>query len=209
MPRFLLSCNGDYFPTEEYDNILKSCDYYIAVDGGIRHLLQSKIKPDLWVGDMDSEKDYYLPKISVKTENLEIRKDFSDSEYAVKRAIELGADSIIMIGAIGSRIDHSLFNINLILKKNIENFDIMLTDGRQELRALKKINIIEGKKGKTLSLVPYSKISKLTMEGFSYPLDNVELERFSGLTLSNEIVKDKAIIKISSGTGIIAINSGY
>ncbi len=209
MPRFLLSCNGDYFNSDDYDSIVKSCDYFMAVDGGIRHLVNLGIKPDLWVGDMDSSVDYDIPNISVNTENLRERKDYSDAEYAVNRAIELGADSIVMIGGIGSRIDHSMFNVNILLKHGSLGMDFVILDGRQEIRYLKKENLILGKKGKTLSIVPYSEINGLSMNGFSYPLKDYNVKLFEGLTLSNEVTDDRATIRKQWGCGVIVISDGH
>ncbi len=206
MSRFLLSCNGDYFPSDGHNVLVRSCSYFMAVDGGIRHLLNLDIKPDIWVGDMDSAVDYDIPDIDVKTESLETRKDYSDSEYAVNRAIELGADSILMIGGIGSRIDHGLFNLNLLIKHARRGMDFVILDGNQEIRYLKEENLILGKKGKTLSVVPYSDIKGLTMDGFSYPLKDYNLKMFEGLTLSNVITEDRAVIKKERGTGVIVVS---
>ncbi len=214
MIKFLLSSNGDF----DYDcKIDKDYDCVIAVDGGIRHLEKLGIKPDYWLGDMDSSSSLYVDEFfikDVKVEKLPVKKDMSDSDYAVSKALSLGAKDITMIGGIGSRFDHSLFNVNLFFKLSKEGILCQILDGKQTLyfliaeRETKTFNIKE-KKGETLSIVPFTDLKSLSLNGFEYPLLSKDISRYSNLTLSNIINSNDALISLEEGSALIILSSGY
>ncbi len=220
MAKVLLSCNGDYFAQS---GDLTEFDYIIAVDGGIRHLEKLNIKPDLWVGDMDSAEIFMLDNNfvkDIKKEVLPVKKDMSDSDYAVEKALEYGADSITMIGGIGTRFDHSLFNVNMFLNLARDNIICSIHDGMQEIRFLcagEFLNTnqtcveycIREKRGKTLSVVPFSDLKSLCLEGFEYNLDTMDISRYSNRTLSNVIKSDNAKINLQSGLALLVLSDGY
>ncbi len=225
MDNILISSNGDYF-SDRLENI-DSFDYIIAVDGGIRHLVKLGIKPHLWVGDMDSSRDFAVEKEfldEIKIQKLPEKKDISDSDYAIEKALELKPKRITLIGGIGSRIDHSIFNINLFLSLKSKGIDCVILDGKQELsfvsagtyldkdlaKEKEEIEVlIENKKGKTFSIVPFSDINSLSLNGFEYPLNNRNLDKYTNLTLSNKIESNKASIKVKDGEFLIVISDGY
>lgn len=219
MTRVLLSSNGDFISEEL---MLPDFDYVIAVDGGIRHLYRLGIVPDLWVGDMDSSKQLaidsdYLKK--VKIERLPEKKDMSDADYAVEKALERKATELVMIGGIGSRLDHSLFNLNLFFGLSRKNIACQILDGRQEIRFLCAGEYAADKKelsydlcnqmGKTASLVPFTDLRSISLEGFEYPLFKRDISRYSNLTLSNVVQSEDALIKVKEGMLLLILSSGY
>lgn len=229
MHKFLLSCSGDYLPSAEHDKIIKSCDKVIAVDGGIRHLVSLGMVPDLWVGDMDSSEQFGISQSSfkgqwaeIKREVLNPKKDLSDTEYAIERAKQSGAKSVVMIGAIGSRIDHGLFNINLLIKQALMDFSCTILDGKQKILPLIGSEdaekhgiehdfsrlIIDNSMGATMSVVPYSELRGLSLEGFEYPLSDVNLPKYSGLTLSNLVSSSRALASLKSGIAVLVFGKG-
>lgn len=221
MTRALLSSNGDFFGTKRSD--LEPYDFVIAVDGGIRHLEKLGVKPDLWVGDMDSSKALRVSKDlldGVKVERLSEKKDMSDTDYAVSRALELGAKEITLIGGIGSRLDHSLFNLNLMFGLTRNRITCKILDGRQEILFFcidenpdscseHQLFEIDSMLGKTFSIVPFSDIKGLSAEGVEYPLSKKDLSRYSNLTLSNVITSERARISVESGMFLIIFSQGY
>ncbi len=220
MVNVLVSCNGDYFHQQ---NNLPKFDYIIAVDGGIKHLEKLGIKPDIWVGDMDSAEILMLDNDfikDIKKDILPTKKDMSDSDYGVEKALAYGADKITMIGGIGTRFDHSLFNINMFLKLAKDGIDCAIHDGMQEIlflctgeflnsASLKTDYYIKQKKGKTLSIVPCSDLRSLSLEGFEYPLKAMDISRYSNRTLSNVVNSDNAKISLQSGMALLVLSDGY
>ena len=79
--------------------------------------------PDYILGDFDSIDKKVLEKY--KTQKITIyelkpEKDFTDTEEAINLAIKLKSSEFVIIGAIGTRIDHVLANIN-VLKIALDN----------------------------------------------------------------------------------------
>ncbi len=111
-------------------------DYTIACDSGIVNCKKAGIIPDLIVGDFDSSEK---PLTRIETIVLPREKDDTDTVFAIKEAIKRGFDSIILIGAVGERLDHSLVNVySLSLMEQsgvkgmiIDDYSIMeLVDGK-------------------------------------------------------------------------------
>ena len=108
---------------------LKDNAVVIAADSGLNTAKVYNIKPDYFLGDMDSvdaesvawfksfectEKGASgaaAQKHSGKSQNIETfpeDKDYSDTELAIRKAKSLGADFITLIGGAGGRLDHLL-----------------------------------------------------------------------------------------------------
>lgn len=185
-----------------YDNI-------IAVDKGLESLYLLKLLPNHIVGDFDSVNkniiNFYNDKgIPIHQYNPE--KDYTDTDIAIKLAISLNSTNITIIGATGTRLDHTLANIHILcgcLEKQIpcEIIDphnkIYLIDSKINLE---KSNIY----GKYISLIPLtSTVNGVTLNGFKYPLKDYTLKIGESLGISNEISDDVATIELKEGILII------
>ena len=59
---------------------------------------------------------HLLWKNFYETENLvPCEKDDTDTELAMHKAIEMGADEVLMLGATGTRLDHVMGNIGQLV----------------------------------------------------------------------------------------------
>ena len=78
-------------------------DAVIAVDGGLSLLKSARVKPTLYVGDLDSARAVpaKLPAVF-----LPPKKEFSDLRVALEIAHSLGATRIQAWGVLGARLDH-------------------------------------------------------------------------------------------------------
>ncbi|MGI5985613.1 MAG: thiamine diphosphokinase [Oscillospiraceae bacterium] len=85
--------------------------YVIAADAGLEHLDRAGIVPDLIVGDFDS-----LGKVPEGSNIIEHapEKDDTDMMLAVKEALARGADTIIIYGGLGGRLDHVFANMQTL-----------------------------------------------------------------------------------------------
>ena len=81
--------------------------YIIAADSGYKKLDALDITPDIIIGDFDSSD---MPDIS-NIIKLEVEKAYSDTFSAVRFAVKEGYTDITVLGAIGSRLDHTYANI--------------------------------------------------------------------------------------------------
>ena len=112
----------------------------VAADGGARHAPGLGVAIDLWVGDGDSIDPADLAALAdagVEIERAPTDKDETDTELAIRRALERGADGITVLGATGGpRIDHELANIALLAMPQLADRPALLIAPRSSIRLL-------------------------------------------------------------------------
>ena len=182
----------------------------IAGDRGLEALYQLKIIPNHVVGDFDSVSPEILefykkqPQIIFHTYNAE--KDNTDTDIALKLAIQIKSSEITILGALGKRMDHTIANIH-ILKDALEaNIPCQILDEHNRIYLINTSIQLEKDKiyGKYVSLIPLtSTVEGLTLTGFKYPLHDYTLLIGTSLGISNEIVTDTAHIEMNNGILIV------
>lgn len=195
------------FLNEIYSNY--KFDNIIASDKGLEILDKQGITPNYIIGDFDSIDRKILDKYT-NNKNIEIRKlnpekDYTDTHEALKLGVEIKSIKIIILGGIGTRIDHVLANIH-ILKEALENgIECKIVDSRNEIQLINKKTILKFNKNyKYISLIPLTtKAEGITLKGFKYPLSNATLEIGHSIGVSNEQFKDNAIIDLKAGILIL------
>ena len=103
----------DYERARSY---LRGDDYVIYCDSGLSHMEGLGAKPSLIVGDFDSYDD---PHLDVETITLPVAKDDTDTVYAMREGMKRGCKEFLLLGAIGSRLDHTL--VNAYILTSLEN----------------------------------------------------------------------------------------
>jgi thiamine pyrophosphokinase len=101
---------------------------------------------------------------------------------------------------LGGRIDQTLANINLLLIPEIQNIDVSIDDGREELFLITRHAFIHGIKGDVVSLLPLNRPAMGVMtKGLTYKLQDETLfpERSRGI--SNVMKKNEAEVSLQSG----------
>ena len=124
--KVLIIANGDIGDSRKVKDVLPAADYVICADGGLRHAKELGLVPDLILGDFDSLAHGVLEEY--RTAGVPIRKypqdkDKTDTQIAVDIAIDMGATHVYLLGAFGSRWDHSYANMMMLYrlaKRNIE-----------------------------------------------------------------------------------------
>jgi thiamine pyrophosphokinase len=173
---------------------------YIGADNGLIHLLNQNIKPIFVIGDFDSLKNQQLLD-GLNIKKYPAIKDDTDTELAIKEAIQKGYNEIDLYGVTGKRIDH--FMAVLCLLKKYSHINITIYDEYNKIYLLKKgIHDIYKDDYKYLSLFSY-KPTFITLKDCHYPLSSYLLESDNPLCVSNQINKEKAYIEISEDILII------
>ncbi len=178
-------------------------DYdYIGVDKGALTLANQKIHMIEAIGDFDSiEKEdiQIIRQYASHVEELNPIKDDSDSEHAIKKAIALGYESILVYGGLGGRIDHEIVNIRLC-----EEYPNRITfiDENNKLTSLVEGEYHFHKEYQYISIFACC-TSVISWKNTKYLLDHKELEVNNLLGLSNEIEKDPAILIVHSGKVLV------
>src|ERR1044071_1572413 len=117
MKRIIIFANGELPDFNKAQSLLQKDDYVICADGGTRHALALGIQPHLIIGDMDSAETGSLQKFRAEDVNIELYprdKNETDLELAISRAIELKPEQIVIVAALGGRLDQTLANITLL-----------------------------------------------------------------------------------------------
>ena len=90
----------------------------IGVDKGLAFLHEEQIMPTHIVGDFDSVEpeiiEFYKEHTQVPIRQFDPVKDATDTEIAVRLAIELGVKELWILGATGSRLDHVWGNVQTL-----------------------------------------------------------------------------------------------
>ena len=107
-------------------------------DSGMEFCRRVGLIPDMILGDFDSVKedtlDFYKKQESVVWKELNPIKDDTDTEFAIRQAIELGTKEITVLGATGTRLDHVLGNISLLGIGLAGQVQIQLVDSHNRIR---------------------------------------------------------------------------
>ena len=173
--------------------------FVIGADRGALRLIQNNIKMDIAIGDFDSveelEKEMILS--AAESEVLQSEKDDTDTEHAFRFALDKQPEEIVLLGCTGRRMDHSLSCIGMLrqaLEKDVKAF---VVDNYNRISIRKGTVQIkkEEQYGKFVSILPYGGSAKgVTMKGFKYEIDNVDIDAAYSLTVSNEITEPVATI---------------
>ena len=183
-----------------------SYETVIACDSGMEFFRRNGLYPDLILGDFDSADrntvDYFKEQTEVRLEQFPAQKDWTDTELAVRRGLELEPEHIDLVGATGTRLDHVLGNLQLLALGMEAGVSIFLMDAHNRIRlADRPLKLKKSEQyGDFISLIPYGgEVSGLTLKGMKYPLKEATLRQDVSLGISNEIVDDEALISFTEG----------
>ena len=173
-------------------------DIYWA-DGGANICYELDIIPKEIYGDLDSikneVKEFYQEK-NVNFIKFKVEKDYTDSELVLNE-IQDKYDVIYCIAALGGSIDHELTNINLLEKYS----NLIFISEKEKIFKIdsdyKFNNMINAK----VSFIIFSdKVEALTLKGFKYNVENLNIKKGETRCISNIIVKNESEIFIKSGS---------
>ena len=168
----------------------------IAADAGADRLADIGLTPSLIVGDGDSLRGAFP---GVPRQTFPARKDFTDGAAALALALEQCDGSVWLLGALGGRPDHQLANLLLPLHCAAPE-RVTLAGGDWQGRYLgPDRHTIRGRRGDTVSLLPLSRVSGLTLIGFEYPLQDHTSQPGDSRTVSNVLAKAEARITLEQG----------
>ena len=185
-------------------------EYVICADGGLEKAENLNLVPNIIIGDLDSVNSSVLKKYTDM--NIEIvkyprEKNYTDMELAIEYALEKNYKDIVLIGAVGSRLDHTMANMLLIEKYYNKGINIKIIDNNNKIQIVTNKMEILNKRNYYVSLVPITEILEgITLEGFKFPLNNINVNRGSTLCISNQITGEKGIITINKGKALAFIS---
>ena len=207
MPRIVIFANGELPNIEKARALVKADDYIICADGGTHHALALGITPHLVIGDMDSvtkDEVQRLKKADIPIELYPRDKNETDLELALNHALERKPTSMLIIAALGNRLDQTLGNISLLSDSRLATLDCRLDDGVEEVFFCRDSSRVEGRRGDIVSLIPWNGAVKgISTNGLRWPLNNETLYLDKTRGISNEMLEAVAEVSIEAGLLLI------
>lgn len=206
--RAVIVAGGDPDPSDV--SWLTDAGLLVAADSGASWLDELGVTPDLLVGDLDSVGEALVDRLAaagVTIERHAADKDESDAELALARAVESGAETIVILGALsGERLDHELANLLLLADPAWRGRDVRIVRGTTSVRALHGGESLEltGQPGDVVTLLPVRGDAQgVTTDGLRYPLADEELRFGRSRGLSNVVERAGASVWLKSGTLLV------
>lgn len=204
MKNFVILLGGRLVRTERLDRQVAGA-LFIAADGGMAHAEALGVEPEVWVGDFDSTTSELVARHpGVRRETYPAEKALTDGELAVAAALDAGADSLVLVGAMGGeRTDHGMAHLVHALALSQRGHDVFLTSGDEEAYPL-----VPGRytfdlpAGSLFSIIGFDDLTGLTIENARYPLDNFALPFGSSRTLSN-VAEGAITVRLGSGRAML------
>lgn len=203
MRRALIAAGGTLGP--EALRRIRADDFRIGVDRGALFLLQAGYPPHLALGDFDSVTAEELASIRAAAAEMQtcdpVDKDWTDTELAFREAVRRGFRHIAIVGALGSRFDHSLANVHLLRQAHEAGCELTIADERNEIRLCAGHCRLEADEHyRYVSLLPLTpEVRGVTLEGFRYPLRDATLRLGWSLGVSNELAGVAGTIDVAEG----------
>jgi thiamine pyrophosphokinase len=203
--RIVIFANGQLNQPDAVQRRLRATDRIYCADGGTRHALALGLTPHVIVGDLDSIAPDTADELAAAGTTLHrypIHKDQTDLELTFDWALKENPAEIMLIGALGGRLDQMLANILLLTRPAYNGIDLTLTDGPQWAKLIRANEgcTVTGHPGDTLSLVPLSAtVSRVNFTGVDWPLRDATLELGSTWSISNQLTDTEATVSIGDG----------
>ncbi|KNY28129.1 thiamine diphosphokinase [Pseudobacteroides cellulosolvens] len=199
----VIVCSGSVEDYDYHKKFFAGCSMVVSVDGGARHLRKLGIFPDIMIGDFDSvsKEDYqYFKDAGVIDIRYPSQKDMTDTELALEYVVDKGVDSIVLLGCLGTRFDHSLSNIFLLKKMSDKNINCIIANERNEIQLIKDHIILKNENNMKLTILSLTdSVEGVTSKGLLYPLDNDHIKLGSSRGVSNEFTGEIAEISVNKG----------
>ena len=211
--KFVIFLNGEYKYSQEFmDRLVSEETICFCADGGANFAFQYGKVPEMIIGDLDSiEKrvlEYYKSK-NVLIKKFPKDKDFTDFELILKEINKISenknfVEKIFVVGGLGKRIDMTLSNLFIMEKYK----NLVFLQENEEIFYAEKSFVLKNKKECEFSIIPISeKVEKLTLKGFKFETDKIDVKRENSRLVSNVILENEASVEFENGKLIIILKN--
>jgi thiamine pyrophosphokinase len=202
MTRILIFANGELPSLEAARGLVHADDLLIAADGGTRHILALGLTPHSIVGDLDSISFDLQPLVDKGAQVVRFPgdKDETDLELTISHALTFHPDQVVIVAALGNRLDQTLANIGLISDMRLSSLDVRIDDGVEDALFCRDQVQVHGRSGDLVSLLPWQgEVAGVRTEGLKWPLKSETLYPQKTRGISNEMLGAEATVTIDSG----------
>ena len=211
--KYVIFLNGEYKYSQQFmDKLVSKNAVCFCADGGANFAFKYGKIPEVIVGDLDSiEKkvlEYYKSK-NILIKKFPKDKDFTDFELILKEINKISenknfVEKIFVVGGLGKRIDMTLSNLFIMEKYK----NLVFLQENEEIFYAEKSFVLKNKKECEFSIIPISeKVEKLTLKGFKFETDKIDVKRESSRLVSNVILENEASVEFENGKLIIILKN--
>ena len=154
---------------------------------------------DLLVGDLDSISAQTLAGIE-HVERHPSEKDATDLELALRAALRLEPERILVVGGAGGRLDHLLGGLLGLASDFLADVQVDAQLGVAAVHVIRSQRTLVGEPGELISLFAvHGPADGVATEGLVYPLHAETLEPSSTRGVSNVFAEREATVALAKG----------
>lgn len=171
----LILANGNQPSLDLLKREARRAGLFVVTDGAANTLTPNHPRPGVVLGDFDSITSDVLGALGPAQVVPAADQDHSDLEKAITYALDRGATSIVIAGALGGRVDHELVAFALMARYAQRAAMEMVHDG---LRAwwVDRPLTFDAVPGDGVSLIAFQTVGNVSVAGTEWPLHAVTLE---------------------------------
>ena len=180
---------------------IRTGDFVIAADGGLRHTEELNITPNEILGDFDS-----LGFAPEGANVFPVEKDDTDAMLAVRRGLELGYRDFLLYGSLdGPRLDHTVANFQTLQFLCDHGASGILVGNQTLVTVIKngKLTFPAGCEGTVSVFCMGADARGVSLKGLYYPLENGTLTAGFPLGVSNHFTGETAEISVENGSLLV------
>lgn len=189
-------CNGEK-PSVEHVHAVRTEDtLIIAADGGCNIGKDWEIRPDVIIGDLDSD-DGSWPEVE-RFHDLD--QETNDLEKALCYAQNLRIPRVTIMGGTGQRLDHTLKNLSVLVRFNQAFQQLTFVDSYMQAQLISSPFEMVSKPGQKISLVALSgPVKGIVSEGLQYPWAGQDLIVGDYDGTSNQATANRVSLRFEEG----------
>jgi thiamine pyrophosphokinase len=149
---------------------------------------------------------HYKEQATIPVREFNPVKDATDTEIAVRLAIELGVNELWILGATGTRLDHVMANIQVLKIALDAGVKAWIVDEHNRISLWKNEIFLldETRFGTYFSIFPFgTEVKEVSIKGAKYPLTNYHMTNENSRCVSNERTDKEVVITFSEGIVIL------
>jgi thiamine pyrophosphokinase len=199
MKQAVILANGKPPQKKIINFLLQKESILICADGGANYARKLSLTPDFIIGDLDSVTDETLEYFKDKSEIIKYeRQNDTDVEKCLKFLIQKKYKEVYLLGATGSRLDHTFCNLGIVIKFFgkikifivAENSILLPYTGFVELKTVP---------GEIISIYGFNNTTQITSSGLKYPLKSVPLPFGEKESTSNAAIGSSVTLDVKGG----------
>jgi thiamine pyrophosphokinase len=203
-PHAVLVANGPVRWTERLAALAAAAEPLLAADGGANQLGRVGLRPAAVIGDLDSIRSGIRAWVGENRLVHRPDQNRTDLDKALEYAFdELGLESLVVLGAVGGRVDHAVANLGLLARRALGD-DLVFLAPDLRVVAVRGEAALEAVPGETWSFVAFDPAVRVDLDGVRWPVVSAPCDLPGRPSVSNRAAADAIIIRATGGA-VVAI----